>query len=99
MEKLTKTEQEPTPAQRFGTLIHTLVLEPETFEGKYVVPSKYIDLYWSNKGQRDCNERRLAIRFRIDPSLSEVNGYRYVDSNTLVPYTIPNRSKSEKVCQ
>ncbi len=31
MEKLTKTEQESTPAQRFGTLIHTLVLEPETF--------------------------------------------------------------------
>ena len=69
------------------------------FEGKYVVPSKYIDLYWSNKGQRDCNERRLAIRFRIDPSLSEVNGYRYVNSNTLEPYTIPNQSKSKKVCQ
>ena len=41
MEKLTRTEQEPTPAQRFGTLIHTLVLEPETFEGKYVVGKKF----------------------------------------------------------
>ena len=58
------------------------------FEDKYVVPSKYIDLYWSNKGQWGCEEKRLAIRFRINPDLTELNGYKFVDSETLVPSVI-----------
>jgi hypothetical protein len=58
------------------------------FEDRYVVPSEYIDLYWSNKGQRGCEEKRLAIRFRINPDLTELNGYKFVDSETLVPSVI-----------
>lgn len=34
-----------------------------------IVPSEYIDLYWSNVGQRGCKEKRLSIRFRINPDL------------------------------
>jgi Fe-Mn family superoxide dismutase len=68
------------------------------YEGKYVVPSKYIDLYWSNKGQRDCSEKRLSIRFRINPTLTELPGYKFVDSDVLVPHTIKiTNPRTEKV--
>lgn len=32
-----------------------------------IIPIKYIELYWSNLGQRNETERRLSIRFRINP--------------------------------
>jgi hypothetical protein len=35
------------------------------YENYIIVPIKYIDFYWSNVGQRGCNELRLSIRFRI----------------------------------
>ena len=38
------------------------------YDNYTIVPIKYIQFYWSNQGQRDCNvEKRLSIRFRIDP--------------------------------
>lgn len=68
------------------------------FDGKYIVPSEYIDLYWSNKGQRGCDEKRLSIRFRIDPSLKELPGYKFVDSDTLVPSIIKiNNPRNEEI--
>lgn len=41
------------------------------FDDYTIVPIEYIELYWSNLGQRGCKERRLSIRFRIKP---EFNG-------------------------
>lgn len=35
------------------------------YENYTIVPIDYIDFYWSNVGQRGCNELRLSIRFRI----------------------------------
>jgi hypothetical protein len=38
------------------------------FDNYTIVPIEYIEFYWSNQGQRDCNvEKRLSIRFRINP--------------------------------
>jgi Fe-Mn family superoxide dismutase len=59
------------------------------YESDYIVPIEYIQLYWSDKGQRGCDEKRLSIRFRIDPKYSEIKGYKFVDSDTLESKTIP----------
>lgn len=38
------------------------------FDKYTIVPIEYIEFYWSNQGQRNCNvEKRLSIRFRINP--------------------------------
>lgn len=43
-------------------------LEGMIYDKYTIIPIKYIQFYWSNQGQRDCNvEKRLSIRFRIDP--------------------------------
>lgn len=53
------------------------------YEGDVIVPIKYIDLYWSNKGQRNCDEKRLSIRFRIKPEYNTIDAYQFVNSDTL----------------
>jgi hypothetical protein len=40
-------------------------MEGIVYENYTIVPIDYIDFYWSNVGQRGCNELRLSIRFRI----------------------------------
>ena len=35
------------------------------YENYTIVPIEYIDFYWSNVGQKRCDELRLSIRFRI----------------------------------
>jgi hypothetical protein len=42
-------------------------MEGIVYENYTIVPIKFIDFYWSNVGQRGCNELRLSIRFRIKP--------------------------------
>jgi hypothetical protein len=37
------------------------------FENYIIVPIDYIEFYWSNIGQKGCDELRLSIRFRIKP--------------------------------
>ena len=37
------------------------------YDNYTIVPIEYIELYWSNLGQRSCAEKRLSIRFRIKP--------------------------------
>jgi hypothetical protein len=37
------------------------------FENYTIVPIEYIEFYWSNIGQKKCDELRLSIRFRIKP--------------------------------
>ena len=35
------------------------------FENNILVPMDMIKIYWSNKGQSGCKEKRLSIRFKI----------------------------------
>lgn len=51
------------------------------FQGNVVVPIEYVELYWSNKGQRGCDEPRLSIRFRINPQYSTITAYKYTKGN------------------
>jgi hypothetical protein len=68
------------------------------YEGDVIVPSEYIELYWSNKGQRGCDEKRLSIRFRIKPEYNSIKAYQFKDSNTLEPLVLPVKStQREKV--
>jgi Fe-Mn family superoxide dismutase len=71
------------------------------YEGDIIIPSKYIQLYWSNKGQRSCDEKRISIRFRINPEFKEVNAYKFIDSNTLesVKFIVPQNEKKLVICQ
>jgi Fe-Mn family superoxide dismutase len=59
------------------------------YEGDFIVPMEYIQLYWSDKGQRGCDEKRLSIRFRIKPEFNEIVGYKYVDEDVLEVKKIP----------
>jgi hypothetical protein len=66
------------------------------YEGDLIVPIEYIDLYWSNKGQRGCDEKRLSIRFRIKPEYNEINGFYFEDKDTLEPVTLEVKSKDRE---
>jgi Fe-Mn family superoxide dismutase len=71
------------------------------YEYETIVPIEYIDLYWSNKGQRGCDEKRLSIRFKIKDGVNEIRTFRFVDKQELVPATkpIPNSEKQKVICQ
>ncbi len=67
------------------------------YENDVIVPIKYIDLYWSNKGQRGCDEKRLSIRFKIKDDVGdEIQTYRFIDSTELAP-VIKKIIKTEKI--
>ena len=66
------------------------------YEGDLIVPIEYIDLYWSNKGQRGCDEKRLSIRFRIKPEYNKINGFYFEDKDTLEPVTLEVKSKDRE---
>lgn len=66
------------------------------YENDLIVPIEYVDLYWSNKGQRGCDEKRLSIRFRIKPEYSKIDGYIFKDSDTLKPITLDVKSKDRE---
>jgi len=66
------------------------------YEGNLIVPIQYIDLYWSNKGQRGCDEKRLSIRFRIKPEYDKIDGYFFKDKNTLESTTLTVKSKDRE---
>ena len=66
------------------------------YEDDLIVPIKYIDLYWSNKGQRGCDEKRLSIRFRIKPEYSKIDGFFFRDKDTLESVTLNVKSKDRE---
>jgi hypothetical protein len=70
------------------------------YEYDTIVPTDYIDLYWSNKGQRGCDEKRLSIRFRIKPGVNEIKTYRFNNHEELKPVIkkVPNNEKEKVVC-
>jgi hypothetical protein len=68
-----------------------------------IVPIEYIDLYWSNLGQRGCNEKRLSIRFRINPDLSGkvIPIYVFNKNSDILEkkdYTVTSVNTEKKVC-
>lgn len=56
------------------------------YDNHTIIPIEYIELYWSNVGQRSCEEKRLSIRFRIKPEYrgSKIDGYLYVKNSDVL---------------
>ena len=75
------------------------------YDNNIFVPKDQIDVYWSNKGQRGCDERRLSLRFRLKPELKQMVGYKYepgkgVDSLTKTEIRdLPTEFKERNVCR
>jgi hypothetical protein len=71
------------------------------YEYDTIVPTEYIDLYWSNKGQRGCDEKRLSIRFRINPEVNEIKTYKFKNNEDLLPITkkVTHNEKDKVVCK
>ena len=57
-------------------------MEGIVYENYTIVPIEYIDFYWSNVGQRGCNELRLSIRFRIKSEYENKTIEAYVFNQT-----------------
>jgi len=57
-------------------------MEGIAYENYIIVPINYIDFYWSNVGQRGCNELRLSIRFRIKAEYQNKKIEAYVFTKT-----------------
>lgn len=70
------------------------------YEYDTIVPIEYIDLYWSNKGQRGCDEKRLSIRFRIKPGVKEIKTFRFKKQDELdtVVKTVQNDEDKKIIC-
>jgi hypothetical protein len=71
------------------------------YEHDTIVPTEYIDLYWSNKGQRGCDEKRLSIRFRIDPKFNEIETYKFKNNEELTPKIekVTSNKKEKVFCE
>jgi Fe-Mn family superoxide dismutase len=55
------------------------------FDNYLIVPIENLHFYWSNKGQRGCDELRLSIRFRIKPDESnQINTYTYTKGSDIL---------------
>lgn len=70
------------------------------YSNDIIIPIEYIELYWSNRGQRGCDEKRLSIRFRIKPEYNKVEAYKFVDKDILesVVLDIPQGEKKLITC-
>ena len=73
------------------------------YDNYTIIPSKYIQFYWSNLGQRGCGEKRLSIRFRINPDLMGTTIPAYIfnrESDILEKKLIkvPQKDTSKIVC-
>jgi hypothetical protein len=71
------------------------------YEYDTIVPTEYIDLYWSNKGQKGCDEKRLSIRFRINPKVNEIKTYKFKNNEELLPITkeVTRNDKDKVICK
>lgn len=73
------------------------------FDNYTIIPIEYIELYWSNVGQRGCKERRLSIRFRIKPEYrgKVVPGYLYVKNSDIlkkIDVHVSDKDVTYRVC-
>ncbi len=65
------------------------------FEKNQLIPIEYIELYWSNQGQRNCKELRLSIRFRINPKFNEIDTFIYNKNNDILEKVTKKITKAE----
>jgi Fe-Mn family superoxide dismutase len=75
------------------------------FDNNILVPIEYVYFYWSNKGQRGCDEKRLSIRFKILPVDGKIETYKYTKNSDIlekntrtVSETFYNKYSSENIC-
>lgn len=76
------------------------------FSDYMIVPIKYIDLYWSNKGRGGCDEKRLSIRYKLKPDVNtnSVEVYKYTLGSDIVEevknfnFKLNQLSSKEEVC-
>lgn len=56
------------------------------YDNYTIIPIEYIEFYWSNIGQRGCDERRLSIRFRIKPEYrgKKIKGYMFTKESDIL---------------
>lgn len=56
------------------------------FSDNIIIPIKYIKLYWSNKGQRGCKEKRISIRYKLNPEedTKNIEAYKYTHGSDIV---------------
>jgi len=69
------------------------------FDKNMIILKDDIEFYWSNKGQRGCDELRLSIRFRVRNS--EITTYIYDSkshSDQLIPKEISLSPKAKVFC-
>lgn len=71
------------------------------YDNNVIVPSEFIELYWSNKGQRGCDERRLSIRFRINPDFNQITTYTFKNEDELIKHemNVPYKDKQKVLCK
>jgi hypothetical protein len=71
------------------------------YEYDIIVPMEYIDIYWSNKGQRGCDEKRLSIRFKIKDGVDKIKTYKFKNNDELEPVikSVPVNQKEKVICK
>jgi hypothetical protein len=70
------------------------------YDKNIIVLKKDIEFYWSNKGQRSCDERRLSIRFKIiNPNVTAYTYDSKTHSNQLTPLELDVAVKPKVFCQ
>lgn len=71
------------------------------FDNNTIIPIEFIDLYWSNRGQKGCDEKRLTIRFKVKDGVT-VAGYKYTKDSEILQkienIRIPSKDKKFLVC-
>lgn len=65
------------------------------FEKNQLIPIEYIELYWSNQGQRNCKELRLSVRFRINPKFNEIESFTYNKNSDILEKHTKKITKSD----
>lgn len=75
------------------------------FDDNTIVPIDNIFFYWSNQGQRGCDELRLSIRFRIFNVGGEITTYKYkygsdilIKNNKQISNSFLVKYSGEKFC-
>lgn len=71
------------------------------FEKNIIIPIQYVDLYWSNRGQKGCDEKRLSIRFRVKDGVP-ITGYKYQSNSDILELItnleVPSKDKKFLIC-
>jgi hypothetical protein len=74
------------------------------YDDYIIIPIENITFYWSNVGQRGCNEKRLSIRFRINPELEgqTITGYYFDQKSDILEkkdIVVSPKDVKYKICE